>query len=89
MRVFIDDAEKGCEFKNGVTIVIPHEGRERHVRITHEGVIIDMVLSGDVDSTICHEFTDLDPKDDYCGLCGSHHEEPLVCQLPLGKVNGK
>jgi len=62
MKANIDDQE-GYTVLNSVTLIMKHEGVERHVKVTHEGVIIDMVRNGEVEATVSHAFDALDPED--------------------------
>ena len=62
MRANIDD-QKGYIASNSITLIMKHGDGERHVKVTDEGVIIDLVRKGEVEATVSHGFDTLDPEE--------------------------
>jgi len=60
MKVIVDDNEKKAQkVLNGAKVVLVEDGYERHVNVTSEGIIIDIVVNGEVEATTTFEHDDL------------------------------
>lgn len=57
MLVEIDDG-KQVEVLNHVKVIFGGDGRERHVTITHEGIIVDLIFAGEVEKTASRPWDD-------------------------------
>lgn len=67
MKVFIDSVPRTREALNSVLVVIPDPvAGDRHLTITHEGVVIDIVRDGAVDGScwMPHEEMFHNPEDE-------------------------
>jgi len=47
---------------NDVKVMLEEEEWDRHITITHEGVVVDLVKDGEVIATACHMHDDLAPE---------------------------
>lgn len=61
MIAIVDDKEPGQEVLESVTVVLG-DGRERHVKVTSEGIVVDLVEAGEVRSSLCVTHEELLPS---------------------------
>lgn len=66
MKVFIDGDDRGKDALNSVCVVVNKYGRENyHVTITHEGIVVDLVVDGEVIQTMSRTHEELMAYDAY------------------------